>query len=117
MLADTLSITYNAVAITLNKVKESNYTSQYYAESGTMKFTLDVKHTIPPSGGDGESHLVKLTVEYYDANGVYQRSVSPWLVIKTFDGAQNSTDAHRAGLALVGLLTSGFLTNIVGRMS
>lgn len=117
MLADTLSITYNAVAITLNKVKEANYTSTYYAENGTNKYTLDVKHTIPAAGQDGESHLVKLTVEYFDASGVYQKSCSPWFVVKTFDASQNSTDALRAANALVGLLTSAFLTNIVGRMS
>jgi subtilisin-like proprotein convertase family protein len=117
MLADTLSITYNAVAVTLNKIREQNFTSTYFAESSAGKFTLDVKHTIPPQGGTGESHLVKLTVEYFDANNVYQKSVSPWVVIKTFDGAQNATDALRASKALVGLLSDAFLTQVIGRMS
>lgn len=117
MLADTLSITYNAVAVVLNKIRENNYTSAYYAESGGNKFTLDVKHTIPGKPGEDESHLVKLTVQYFDGNGVYKKSVSPWMVIRTFDGTQDATDALRASKALVGLLADPFLTSIIGRQS
>lgn len=117
MLADTLSITYNAVAVTLNKISEQNYTSTYFAENGGNKFTLNVKHTIPQKGGEGESHLVKLDVEYFDAQGVYLRTISVWTVIKTFDGVQNSVDALRAVNALVALTTSAFNDKIIGRMS
>jgi len=118
MLADTLTITYNAVSVTLNKIKEANYSSTYFAENSTGKFTLDVKHTVPAVGADGESHVVKLTVEYFDSvSGAYLKSCSPWFVVKTFDAPQNSTDAIRAANALVGLLTSTFVTQIVGRQS
>jgi len=117
MLADQLTITYNAVAVTLNRATESNYSSSYFGESTGLKFTLDIKHTIPARGQAGESHLVKLTVEHFDGNGVYVRSVSPWMVIKTFDAVQDSTAATRAANALVGLMTSTFVSSIVGRQS
>lgn len=117
MLADTLSITYNAVAVTLNKVSEANFTSQYFGESSGLRFTLDVKHTIPPVGKGDESHLVRLTVEHFDGSGVYQRTVSPWVVIKTIDNVQDSTASLRATKALIGLLTDAFVTQIIGRQS
>lgn len=117
MLADSLTITYNAVAVTLSKVTESNFTSQYFGEATGMRFTLDVKHTIPPVGKGDESHLVKLTVEHFDGTGTYIRSVSPWAVIKTLDAVQDSTAALRATKALIGLLTDAFVTQIIGRQS
>lgn len=117
MLADTLTITYNAVAVVLNKTTEHNNTSTYYAESGGNKFTLEVKHTLPKTPGEGESHLVKLTVQYFDGNGVYLRTQSVWTVFKAIDAGQNSTDALRAANAHVGLLTSAFNANILARMS
>lgn len=117
MLADTLSITYNAAAVTLNKVTEANYASQYYGEASGLKFTLDVKHVVPQSGKVGESHLVKLSVEHFDAQGVYVRTVSPWLSMKTFDAVQDTVAVQRATKALVGLLTNSFVDAISARQS
>lgn len=115
MLADPLSITYNAVAISMKKIKEANGASQYYAENGGRKFTLDFSHTIPPNGKGGESHLAKLTVEHFDANGIFLRSVSPWSVVKTFDQPQVAADAEYAARALRDLLTNAVITQLVGR--
>lgn len=117
MLADSLTITYNAVSVTLKKVTEANYSSSYFGENAGIRFTLDVKHTIPATGKGGEQHLLKLSTEHYDANGVYVRTVSPWLVIKTFDGVQDSTLALRAAKALVTLASDAFLTQVIGRES
>jgi hypothetical protein len=117
VLANTLTVTYNAVAVTLTKVTEANYTSQYFGENSGMRFTLDVKHHIPPVGKGDESHLVKLSVEHFDANGVYIRTVSPWVSIKTFDQVQDSTASLRATKALIGLMTDAFITQILGRES
>jgi hypothetical protein len=117
MLADTLTITYNAVAVALKKTSEANYTSSYYAENGGRKFTLDVKHTLPKKGAPDESHVVKLTVEHFDANGLATRVVSPWVVIKTFDAPQDSAAALYAANALIGLMTSTFNADIIARQS
>lgn len=115
MLADPLSITYNAVAISMKKIKEQNGASTYYAENGGRKFTLDFSHTIPATGKGGESHLAKLTVEHFDANGIFLRSVSAWTVVKTFDQPQVAVDAEYAGRAVRDLLANAFLTQLVGR--
>lgn len=118
MLADTLTITYNAVSVTLNRASEANFQSVYFGENAGLKFTLDIKHTVPARGQVGdESHLCKLSVEHFDANGVPVRVVSPWVVLKTFGGTQDSTASLRAAKALVGLLTDSFLTSIIGRVS
>lgn len=118
MLADSLTITYNAVAVTLNKVTEANFSSQYYGEATGMRFNLSVKHTIPPVGKGDESHLIKLQVEHFDpATGTYIRSVAPWVVIKTLDNSQDTTQAFRATKALIGLMSDAFVNQIIGRQS
>lgn len=91
MLDNTLTINYAATPVTLTKVSEQNFSSEYFGENGNDKFNLSVKHTIPARGQPGESHLVRLDVEHYDAEGTYLRTSSAWTVIKTFDGTQNST--------------------------
>lgn len=117
MLADTLTITYNAASVTLNKVTEANYRSKYYAEGTGVKYHLDIQHTVPAAGQPGESHLVKLTVEHFDTNGVFVRSVNAWMVIRSPDASQDSTAALRAANALVSLTTSAFNTLVIGRQS
>jgi len=101
MLDNTLSIDYGAtVGITLTRVNQDNFSSKYYGEDGNQKFNLSVKHQIPERGLAGESHLVRLDVEHYDAEGVYIRTSSAWTVIKTFDGTQDSTASVNTVLAL-----------------
>lgn len=117
MLADTLTITYNAVSVTLNKVTEANFKSKYYAEGSGIKYHLDVQHTVPAAGQPGESHLVKLTVEHFDSNGVYVRSAQAWTVVRSPDAPQDSVASTRCANALTSLTTSGFVTLLVGRQS
>lgn len=117
MLANTLTITYDAASVELTKISEQNNASTYFGEALSKKFTLEVKHTIPQRGQAGESHLVKLTVEHFDGSMVYLRGVSPWVVIKTFDGVQDSAAAVAATSALLGALDAPMITSIVGRQS
>nr|APG77045.1 hypothetical protein [Beihai levi-like virus 8] len=100
MLDNTLTITYDTTPVTLTRVAEQNFSSTYYGENGNDKLTMSVNHTIPARGGTGESHLVRLNVEHYDAEGVYLRTSSAWTVIKTFDGVQNSTSCEHTVAAL-----------------
>lgn len=118
MFADTLQITYNAVAVTLNRITEANFSSTYYGESSGNKYTLEIKHTIPRKGATGESHVCKLSVEYFDGTtGAYLRTEDVWTVVRTTDAAQNSTTALRSANALVGLTTSAFMQSLIARQS
>lgn len=117
MLDNTLSITYDSVAVTLTRIRESNYESEYRGEDSTMKFTLVVKHTVPPRGVAGESHMVRLDVEHYDSEGSYLRTSSAWTVIKVFDNVQDSTAALDCFNALDGLVDSTLAAKVINRES
>lgn len=120
MLDNTLTMTYSAESVTLVRVAEQNYSSTYRGQSaaGTEKFTLSVNHTIPQRGGNGESHLVRLDCEHYDADGIYVRTSSAWTVIKTFDApqvdalSQSTFEGFQSILAI-----SGLDSKIIGRES
>lgn len=118
MLDNTLSIGYGATTgIVLTRINQDTFGSQYYGESGDMKFSLNIKHTIPPRGQAGESHMVRLDVEHYDAQGIYLRTSSAWTVIKTFDSIQSSADSSDTYDGLTGLVNSTLAGRIIGRES
>jgi hypothetical protein len=116
MLVDPLPVTYNAVVKNLVRVNQDNYGSAYYLEDGDLRFRLSVKHTIPATGDDGESHLCRLDVEHYSA-GVYVRTASAWGVIRTDGAIQDSTSSSRAALALQTAMTAGNITKLLSRES
>lgn len=117
MIGDTIGITFDAVAKTLTKVNQDNYGATYYLEDGTRRFTLNVKHTIPAKGKPGESHLMRLDVEVYDAEGVLQRTASAWSVIRTDNGSQDSAESIDVTAALLTAFTPTNYTKMIGRES
>jgi hypothetical protein len=119
MIGDTVAVTYNAIVKTLNKINQDNYGSNYFLDDAAnlMKFTLTVKHTIPPKGKFGESHLARLDVDHYDASSVLLRTATAWGVIKTDNGNQDSTSSSRVALALQTFMTSTNIGKLVGRES
>lgn len=116
-LSDPITLTYDAVSVSLNRINQDNYGAEYYAESGTKRFTMSVKHTIPAKGKSGESHLVRLDVEHYDAGGVLLRTTSAWTVIRTDNGVQELVACEDTTAALVAFLTPANITKIAGRQS
>lgn len=117
MLGTTLGITYNAVAKTLSRIKDDGYTADYYLDDGSTKFRLSVKHTIPPRADPGESHMVRLDVDHYDVNGLFVRTASAWMVIKTFDNVQDTTASNNAANALRTLADATFVGKLNTRES
>lgn len=117
MIGDTISLTHNGGAIVLTKINQDNYGAEYFLESGVRRFTMTVKHTIPSRGAAGESHLVRLDVEVYDAGGVLLRTSSAWTVIRTDNGIQDQEESEDAAEALVAFLTAANITKVVGRQS
>lgn len=116
MFGDTIGITYNAVAKTLKKVNQDNYSAEYYLEDIDMRFSMKIAHTIPAKGAAGESHLVRLDVEHYAA-GVLTSTVSVWSVYRTDIAVQDSTNSLRAADALVAFLTSANNVKVLARES
>lgn len=117
MIGDTVALTYNAGTVTLSRINQDNHGAEYYAASGNDRFTLNVKHTIPARGKPGESHLARLDVEHYDANGVLLRTASAWAVIRTDNGIQSITSSENAAKALTAFLTAANITKLVNRES
>lgn len=113
MLDNSYSITFNATSVTLTKVRENDYTSEYRGEDGQYKFVMSVKHQIVPRGTFGDSHMIRLDVEKYDAEGIYVRTTSYWRVIKTFDNSQDAADCGYAAAALDGLVGASFVTKLI----
>jgi len=115
LFADPLAITYNAVAKNLPRINQDGYTSEYFLDGTTVRYTATVKHTIPQKGGSGESHLMRLDVDTYDGSGVYVRRSSSWVVVKTFDNSQDTTVAGYTLDALISALTTTNKTKLLGR--
>jgi hypothetical protein len=117
MFGDTIGITYNAVAKTLNKVNQDNYGAEYYLEETGIRYRASVQHTIPKAGQPGESHMFRLDVEHYDGNNVLLRTASSWTVIRTSDAVQDSTSSTRGANALIAFLTPANVTKLTNRES
>lgn len=118
MIGDTIGITYNSVAKTLNKVNQDNYGADYYLEDGTERYSIAVRHTIPAKGQPGESHMLRLNVEHYDATtNELVRTCSAWTVIRTDDGTQDYTDSQYVMAALLTATTTTNTDKIIGRES
>jgi hypothetical protein len=120
MIGDTIGLTYNTVAKTLNKINQDGYGAEYYLDdaANNMRFSMSIKHTIPERGKAGESHLVRLDVEQYDsATGEYSHMSSAWCVIKTSDAPQVAADVDYTAQALVDFLTDANIDKVIARES
>lgn len=123
MLGDTISVTYDTVAKTLNRVRQDGFGADYYLDdraTSNRVFSVSVKHTIPTSrGGDGESHLFRLDVDQYDSASPYDflRRSSAWMAIRTDSATQDQEISEDTAEAVVDFLTDATITKIVGRQS
>lgn len=124
MLDNSFILTIDTEDITLTRVNQDTFTSQYFGESETVvsgasvKLDLSVKHTIPARAEQGESHLVRLDATVLqDYAGAESNTTSVWMVIKTTDGAQNTAFASQLMTALRGLATTAIVDRIIGRES
>ncbi|DAD52496.1 coat protein [ssRNA phage SRR5467091_14] len=113
--SDPLGITYNAVVKNLVRVNQDKNGADYFLDGGTLQYSISTRHTIPARGAPGESHMIRLDVDEFDAQSVYLRRSGVWLVVKTFDNVQSTTNAGYAANALVGLMTSGNVGKLLAR--
>jgi hypothetical protein len=114
MLDNTYSITHNTNSVTLTRIKEEGYSSEYRGEFGDDKFNLSIKHTFANRGEPGDSHMARLDVEHYDATtGELIRVPGVWRVFKTFEGTQNTAQLQQAADALDTLVDAAFIAKII----
>lgn len=116
MLSSTQTVTYNAVAYDLERVKEGGYASEYTAMCADGRLTMKVNHTIPPRGGNPEQHHLRLDLEQ-EVGGEYVRTASAWIVLKTSDGVQDDTILDNVYDALQTLLTATNVGKVINRES
>jgi len=122
MLGDTIGVTFDAVAKTLNRVNQDGFGAQYYLDDRATSnrcFYVTVKHTIPSRGSPGESHLFRLDVEKYDSAAPYAllRSASAWMAIRTDVATQDQEESEDTTECVVDFLSDANITKIVGRQS
>lgn len=116
MLNSTQSVTYNAVATDLERVKEGGYASEYTGMCADGRLTLRINHTIPPRGGNPERHHIRLDLEQEDG-GAYVRTASAWLVLNTSDGVQDDVILDNVFDALQTALTATNIAKLINRES
>lgn len=119
MIGDTIGLTYNTVAKTLNKVNQDSYGADYYLDDSAnlMRFFLKIRHTIPARGKYGESHMIRLDVEFYDSAGNLLRTVGTWGSTSTLDGVQDYVSAQRVIAAFLTAYTTTNTNKVLGRES
>lgn len=118
MIGEQVTVTYNAVAYTLERINQDNYSSEYLKRDAVHELRLRIRHQnekASPGQKPFERHNVELTRTVFDAvNGdkVYQA----YQVIRL----QKGTDPDAAELvnkALCALTTDAFVDKIVGWQS
>lgn len=116
MLANTLTLTWGAASVTLTKIREGGYSSEYRGDYTTgagwlRRMVLNISHTMPFDQSKPMSHLVRLDVHRYDADGALADVQSVWTVIKSTKAA-TATEVDQLNSGLQSILTSAFATQI-----
>lgn len=116
--ADPLTFAYDAGNVTLNRVNQDNFGAVYYGVGTNLTITLTIKHTIPAIGADGESHLARVDIDFFDATtGAFKRRASAWCAIRTDGAPQDQENSEDVTEALVDFLSDANITKLVGRQS
>jgi hypothetical protein len=102
MLTDPQTITVNAVAKVMPRIKEQNGSSMYRLRSTTDCIELSIKHSDGKISGGvfGEAHVVKVTYTLYATATDPEKILHTWIVIQNGDGMDLTTvKNHVLGLA------------------
>jgi hypothetical protein len=122
MLASPLNLSFDSETISMVRINQDNYASVYYGTSadGLRRLTLTFTHRLPKKGGTGESHGVNLDIERYDSEEKYIGVVKTFMVMKSIDHIQNTSEMLSAAIGMTGLLTAtsnAVLTALANRES
>jgi hypothetical protein len=116
--SDPITFAYDAGNITLNRVSSGNFQSVWFGVGTDLTVTMTIKHTVPAVGADGESHLCRVDIDYFDATtGAFKRRASAWTSARTDGMPQNSENSEDVLEALVDFLSDANITKLVTRQS
>lgn len=114
MFDSTETVTYNSVGKALvRQTSTGPYKIKYgFDDAVTETFHLRLEHNVPTSPAlGGATHMARLDIERFDAEGVYLRTDSAWLVLKTTGAVQNSAEMDLTAQALIDYLSDRTWTN------
>lgn len=116
MIGETITITYNAVTTTLNRINQDNYSSEYYARTSTFDMRLRIRHqneSARPGQKLFERHQIDLIRTEFDAvNGdkIYQA----YTVIRLPKSGADPVSARHLNNALCAIETTAFVDKVIG---
>jgi len=98
----------NSNAVSLTKIREGNFTSEFRGLTAVTGETVRVyvNHTLPDRGKSGESHLIKILVERTDSEGDYSHTSQSHQVIKTLDSVQSAAESVHTQSLMTAMLAS-----------
>lgn len=116
MIGDTITVTYNAVANTLTKINQDNYSSEYLKRTATEELRVRIRHqneSVRNGQPAYERHQVDLTRTEFETATTPERVYQAYTVYRLQKGA----DPDKAELlvaALNGLETVAFAEKVIG---
>lgn len=116
--ADPLTFAYDAGNITLNRMAPVGNATVYFGYGTNLTVTLTIKHNIPAVGKDGEAHLCRVDIDFFDATtNAFKHRSSAWCNIRTDGSPQDVENSEDVTEALIDFLSDGNITKLVGRQS
>lgn len=116
--SDPITFAYDGANISLNNVSKGPYQAVYYGVGTALAVTMTVKHTVPATGKDGESHMVRVDVDHFDGTtGAFIRRSSSWAVNRTDGSTQDQENSEDVWESLVDFLSDANITKLVTRQS
>lgn len=118
MIGEQLTVTYDGVAIVLDRINQDNFGSLYRKRVGSIEYDIAIRHG--SSGGSkgsvvNETHNIEFTRTVFDAvNG--NTSVRAYTVLRAPRGHDTAV-MEKTFNALVGTTAPALVTKLVGWQS
>lgn len=116
MIGDTITVTYNAVATTLNKINQDGYTSEYYKRGTLEDMRVYVRHSnerVVAGKPAYERHQVDLIRTVFATSTTPERVYQAYLTIRLQKGSDPDAAEYLVA-ALNGLDNATFIDKVVG---
>lgn len=120
MLGQTITVTVNAVAKTLNLINQDSYSGEYFLREASGSYSMKVRHTFDKPDSKGrraERHFVDLSYTVFpDAQGLGGKTRRAYLTLVHLEEDDAAAVVHLQQ-ALQGFMTVATATKVVGRES
>lgn len=115
MIGDTLTVTYDGVAVVLVRVNQDNYSSEYLKQVGTVEHRVKIAHNRENAKNNVlmERHRVEYVRTDTDPVTGISKSFSSISVIRAPDRADR-TVIEKTAQAQTGLMTVSLIGKLVG---